>query len=322
MTPAQLRAFAAVARWGSVKQAAAELNLTESAVSMHVAQLRKELGDALFSRTSQGIAFTPGGLRLATRSVELLGLQDLTVREVGQAALGRRILQIGASACFAEWAADGLLDAFTSRAGSDLAVELSVVSPADFELLLTSRGIDVALGPSGQVAEGLQQRVVLAYDVQVYAAPGHPFAHTTVSPDQLRQALWYLGPSGIGSQGEAAPLAHALGIPEERQRIFHSDGAAIEETKYSEALTIALAHTVTTDVQARRLVRVPIAPELAVGPGAKGSWAVRVLTDDTMPARDEFVRFLATPRAIQAMLRGSGVALRRARSTTHVTLWN
>jgi len=67
MTPTQLRAFACVVRLGSVKAAAGELRVSEAAVSMHVAQLRKELGDVLFTRTSSGLAFSPGGLRLASR---------------------------------------------------------------------------------------------------------------------------------------------------------------------------------------------------------------------------------------------------------------
>ena len=97
MTPTQLRAFAAVVRLGSVKAAAAELLVTEAAVSLHVGQLRKELGDQLFTRTSAGLAFTPGGLRLASRAVELLGLQDRTVLEVRAAGDGRRMLRLGTS---------------------------------------------------------------------------------------------------------------------------------------------------------------------------------------------------------------------------------
>jgi DNA-binding transcriptional LysR family regulator len=95
VTPTQLRAFACV-RWGSVKGAAGELGVTEAAVSMHVAQLRKELDDDLFTRTSSGLAFTPGGLRLASRAVEILGLQDRTVQEVSQAGHVRRVLRVRA----------------------------------------------------------------------------------------------------------------------------------------------------------------------------------------------------------------------------------
>ncbi|WP_411282880.1 LysR family transcriptional regulator [Lapillicoccus sp.] len=54
---------------------------TDAAVSLHVASLRKELGDQLFVRTSSGLAFTPGGLRLATHAVEMLGLADRPIQE-------------------------------------------------------------------------------------------------------------------------------------------------------------------------------------------------------------------------------------------------
>ena len=101
MTPTQLRAFAAVVRLGSVKDAAAELSVSESAVSLNIGQLRKELGDQLFTRTAAGLAFTPGGLRLAGRAGELLGLQDRTIIEVGEAARGKRMLRLAASSMFA-----------------------------------------------------------------------------------------------------------------------------------------------------------------------------------------------------------------------------
>ena len=45
-----------------------ELGVSDAAVSLHVAQLRKELGDKLFIPTAAGLSFTPGGLRLASRA--------------------------------------------------------------------------------------------------------------------------------------------------------------------------------------------------------------------------------------------------------------
>lgn len=69
-------------RNGSVRGAAAELGVSEAAVSGSVASLRKELDDSLFSPSRAGLVFTPGGLRLAQRAVEMLGLQAQTRREV------------------------------------------------------------------------------------------------------------------------------------------------------------------------------------------------------------------------------------------------
>jgi len=97
-------------------------------VSLHVGHLRRELGDKLFVRTSSGLAFTPGGLRLASRAAEMLSLQDLTILEVRQAGGGRRLLRVAASALFAEHAAPGLIELFADRA-NDLDVELSTHSP-------------------------------------------------------------------------------------------------------------------------------------------------------------------------------------------------
>ncbi len=146
MTPAQLRAFSAVVRRGSVRAAAIELDVTEAAISFHVSQLRKELDDRLFVRVRSGLAFTPGGLRLASRAAEMLGLQDRTVLEVSQAGRGRRMLQIAASSLFAEHAAPGLIELFTGRA-DDLDVELSVQPPNRYESLLRTRAVDLAIGP-------------------------------------------------------------------------------------------------------------------------------------------------------------------------------
>ena len=146
MTPAQLRAFSAVVRLGSVRAAAEELGMSDAGVSMHVAQLRKELDDPLFARTAAGLAFTPGGLRLASRAIEILGLQQQTAIEVTEAAHGRRLLRIAASSAFAEHAAPGLIELFSSRA-NDLSVELSVHPTSRFRELITSRAVDIALGP-------------------------------------------------------------------------------------------------------------------------------------------------------------------------------
>src|SRR5262249_48310725 len=145
VTPTQLRAFAAVVRLGSVKRAAADLDVTEAAVSLHVGQLRRELGDKLFVRTNSGLAFTPGGLRLASRAVEMLSLQDRTILEVRQAGGARRLLRLATSALFAEHAAPGLIDLFADRA-NDLDIEMSSQSPQRFASLLLTRTVDAAIG--------------------------------------------------------------------------------------------------------------------------------------------------------------------------------
>src|ERR1700761_8080211 len=114
MTLAQLQSFVLVARHGSVKAAAAELQVTEPAVSVAVAALRKELGDDLFVRSGRGIALTPGGRRLAALAAEILGLAEQARRSVQESPDQIRRMQVVATNVVAEHIGP-LIEAFTAR---------------------------------------------------------------------------------------------------------------------------------------------------------------------------------------------------------------
>jgi DNA-binding transcriptional LysR family regulator len=317
VTPTQLRAFSAVVRLGSVKEAASELHVTEAAVSLHVGHLRKELGDKLFTRTASGLAFTPGGLRLASRAAELLGLQDRTILEVSQAGRGRRLMRIAASTLFAEHAAPGLIELFAGRA-DDLDVELSVHHPRDFAALLADRVVDVALGPvPAGLPESHYRVAFLNYRIVVVAGANHPAATVPPRPGQLREQTWLLGPSAV-TDGAVSSLLRRLDIPEGHQRIFQSHAAAIEEAKRDNGIAVALSSAASGDVSSGQL-------KVLKGRGltASGSWSAMTLPSHAVvPAAAELTRFITTPRATQAMLRGSGVNVGHFRPSIHVTLWS
>jgi DNA-binding transcriptional LysR family regulator len=317
VTPTQLRAFAAVVRLGSVKKAAVDLEVSEAAVSLNIGQLRKELGDRLFVRRASGIAFTPGGLRLASRAAEMLGLQDRTILEVSQAGAGRRLLRVAASSLFAEHAAPGLLDLFASRA-DDLDVELSVHGPRQFHRLLHTRTVDVAIGPRpDQPDDTVTCTAFLNYELLVVAGAEDP-AGSQPKVGELRSRTWLLGPSASTEGGAVRQILRRINVPEDNQRIFQSDAAALEEAKRNRGIALAVAFVVTPDLAKGYLKR------LAVPVGsAKGTWHVLTLADGSAPpVAAELARFVTTPRATQAMLRGSGVTAGRFRPSIHVTLWS
>jgi LysR family transcriptional regulator, low CO2-responsive transcriptional regulator len=319
VTPTQLRAFAAVVRLGSVKKAAVDLEVTEAAVSLHIGQLRKELGDRLFLRTASGIAFTPGGLRLASRAAELLGLQDRTILEVSQAGGGRRLLRVAAASLFAEHAAPGLLDLFGSRA-DDLDVELSVHGPGQFHRLLHTRAVDVAIGPRpNELDDAIACTPFLNYELLLVAGPDDPIAASAhAGVGELRSRIWLLGPSVTVDSGQTADVLRRINVPEDNQRIFQSDAAALEEVKRNKGVALALGFVVSHDLAKGYLRRVQ-GPALPT----KGSWNVLTLADrSASPVAAELARFVTTPRATQAMLRGSGVTAGRFKPSIHITLWS
>lgn len=317
MTPSQLRAFAAVARNGSVGDAADELEVTGAAVSAHVANLRKELGDELFHRTASGLAFTPGGLRLASRAVEMLGLQERTRAEVSAAARGRRVLRITTTSLFGEYAAPGLIELFSARA-ADLEVELAVGRSDRLVRQLLERATDVVIAPAAvDVPEGVDARPFLRYEVTMVAAPDHEVVTGGGRGGVLARADWLVGPSAAEPSGVTQQLLALHDVAEDRQRIFQSHAAALEEARRGAGVALALGHAVAGELAAGTLVRVP-----GHRTAMDATWTALSLQRDrrSRPA-GELMAFVATPRALRAMISGSGTDVRRFRPSIHVTIW-
>ncbi len=318
VTPSQLTAFAAIVRHGSAKRAAEELGVSEAAISSHTAALRKELNDPLYRRSASGLAFTPGGLRLATRAAELLGLQDQTRLEVEAASRGQRILRLATTALFAEYAAPGLIELFKTRA-DDLHVEMSVHGSDGFVELLTSRQADVAIGPAASKPIGeLRAKEFLRYQLILVVAAGHPLAAGRANKAKLAAQPWLLGPAAAEPNGATQQLLKRFGVPEENQRIFQSHAAALAETTDGNGIGVVPEFRVREALGQRKLHRLS-----APGADASATWQATTLAlAQTPPVAAELARFVSTPRAIQAMLTGSGANIGHFRPRVHVTLWS
>jgi LysR family glycine cleavage system transcriptional activator len=90
---AALRGFESAARHLSFTHAAAELHLTQSAVSRQVATLETDLGYRLFVRKTRELLLTPAGERLARSTRQALSVVDRTVDDIrGQTASPRVVV--------------------------------------------------------------------------------------------------------------------------------------------------------------------------------------------------------------------------------------
>jgi DNA-binding transcriptional LysR family regulator len=312
VTPTQLRTYSTVVREGSVRQAAAALGVTEAAVSYNVGALRKEFEDRLFHRSDKGLVFTPGGLRLAQRSFELLGLQAQTRREVIEAGQGHRSLRIAATSLFAEYAAPGLIDVLSSKA-PDVQVELVVHPLERFTELLTTHAVDVAIGPRAATGLGpaIRETPFLRYEL---------IAATTLdlSDARLDQQTWLLGPSAVEPSGVSQFILERVGVPEANQRIYPSHSAALEEVREGAGIALVPSFAVERGLATEALVRVDD-PRCR----ASSSWTAYTPEPDRVsPAAAELMRLIETPRAIRAMLDGSGTTVGHFRPSVHITLWS
>ncbi len=318
MTLAQLNSFVLVARLGSVKAAAAELEVTDAAVSVAVGALRKELGDELFVRDRGGIALTAGGRRLAALGSEILGLAEQARRSIADSA-GQRQIQLAATSIVAEHIGP-LIEAFGARE-KGVEIEVQTAPGASFAELLDHRRADIAFGPHpGPAAAGMIATAgFLRCRLIIVAGAGHALATVpAITPAELGAHRWLIGPpdldplTGTGLFFARHSLAPAEVIS------YASHAAAIAAAAAGEGILLTLVHSVLDEVRRRALVRLDVK-----GTPIVEMWHASTLgLDRAVPAALALQRFATTSEATQAMSSGrAGSVSTRARPSVHVTLW-
>ena len=94
--------FEAAARHLSCSRAAAELSVTQPAVSQSVRRLEQTLGVQLFQRNHRSIALTPAGKQLFDEVSDSFGRILSTTRQIARAARPDHVTVL-ASTAFATW---------------------------------------------------------------------------------------------------------------------------------------------------------------------------------------------------------------------------
>ena len=189
-----VRTFAAVADAGQFSEAAADLSVTQQAVSRRIAALEKDLGVRLFTRTTRGARLTVEGEAFLPHARELLRAEARAAASVrpGRGALrvhvvGRRLAPAGLLSDFRRAHPGTGLDVVTLfDAGAAIAAVESGTIDASF------RAVTV---PPGQLPDGIEAARVLDEPVQLLTGPGHALAAArAVTPAGLAgHRIWMPG---------------------------------------------------------------------------------------------------------------------------------
>ena len=98
---AALLAFEVAARHGNFARAAAELALTEGAISRQIARLEALLDSKLFDRTGSRVRLNPAGARYARQVREILARLERDTHDVSGMPVDGRSLEIAVLPTFA-----------------------------------------------------------------------------------------------------------------------------------------------------------------------------------------------------------------------------
>ena len=189
----QLRAFAAVASTGSFTEAARQLHLTQSAVSMLVRQLEKEFGLPLFDRMRPAIALTETGRELLPLAQRMLDDLQQVVEGAGDLrALRRGTLRLAVPQLLAcTWMPD--LIAKFEKAHPNISIRL-VDTTADEVVACVQRSeADIGFGPERATEADVEATFIKEVPIRLILPAQHRLAgRRRISWQDVRDERWII----------------------------------------------------------------------------------------------------------------------------------
>jgi LysR family carnitine catabolism transcriptional activator len=185
----RLRSVIAVAEHGSFGRAAGALRISQPALSTHVAQVERDLGISLFSRTTRAVRLTAAGESFvwrARRIIEELESALLDVRE--QATIARGRLTVAATPTVAAHVLPPAVQEFARRFPA-VSVQIFDDVSSSVERLVSTGAADFGIGPSPAERTALDFKPLVQDDFIAIMPRRHPLAERgSVS---LREVLEY-----------------------------------------------------------------------------------------------------------------------------------
>ncbi|MFD1557494.1 LysR substrate-binding domain-containing protein [Paraburkholderia silviterrae] len=155
-----MRSFVAVARTGSVTRAAAELHLTQPALSQHLREMGELMGVPLFDRVGRGVMLTRAGADLYAQLDPLLSKLDLVLTDAIDSSRDvRGSLRIGAIDTYARSLVIPAVSALLA-AHSQLRVSVREVPAAAIDRELVENELDIGVAFSHLSSPDIEQRTL------------------------------------------------------------------------------------------------------------------------------------------------------------------
>ncbi len=212
-----LECFVATVEAGSITRAAAQLHLSQPALSHQIAMLESELGTPLFERLPRGIRPTAAGREALRHAHGALEAADRVV-QAGRAvaALDEGLLRIGCAGSMTAGLLAPLLRAWRRR-HPRVRLVLQERSSADaLAAMITADEIDVAISPRPTRWDGAVE-LVASEEIVIVFCTGDPLGDqpgpVPISALHGYPVIQYAGPHGLASWLDGLFAEHQV-VPE------------------------------------------------------------------------------------------------------------
>lgn len=249
----QLKVFEAVARCLSFTRAAAELHLSQPAVSMQVKQLEESVGLPLFEQMGKKIFLTEAGRELHHYSraiAQQLAEAEGVLAELKGVKRGKLKISVASTA---NYFAPRLLAIFNRRF-HDVTVSLNVTNRESLLQQLANNEMDMAI--MGQPPEGLDliSESFMENPLVVIAPPNHPLVGERPVPlRRLQQEKFLVREQGSGTRSAMERFFAQRDIDLTTGMEMSSNEAIKQAVQAGLGLGIVSVHTVALELEMGRL---------------------------------------------------------------------
>jgi predicted ATPase/DNA-binding transcriptional LysR family regulator len=207
---ARLRAFAAIARCGSLSRAAEELYVSQPAVSKHLASLEAEVGRALVKRGREGATLTPAGEVLADyvlRAEALLANAGRALAAGAEADTGT--LSIAASGIPGTYLLPELVARFQAR-HPGVTLEFAVTTSAGALELVRAHQVELGVVGGLTVPAELESEPLVEDEIVLVGPPS--LGGRRLRPKELEGLTWLSREEGSATRAAVEAARWELGL--------------------------------------------------------------------------------------------------------------
>jgi LysR family transcriptional regulator, low CO2-responsive transcriptional regulator len=250
----QLAVFRAVARHSSYTRAAAELHISQPAVSRQVHLLEDALGVALFERIGRRVRLTDAGgdvLAYAQRVGSLVDELEAVLSERGQ--LRRGSLRLIGTSTAGEYLLPPLVADFR-RAHPGISVSLRVANREHVLAALANGEVDLAVMGRPPARSDWDSVRILPNELVAIAPPRHPLTSVAdIQPAQLVGETFFLRESGSGTRLATEDFLRQAGVSLNDAVELGSDSAIKQAVMAGLGLAILSRQAVRLELEVGRL---------------------------------------------------------------------
>jgi DNA-binding transcriptional LysR family regulator len=258
LTLRQLDIFEAAARHRSLTRAAADLHLTQPAVSMQIKQLEDALGLPLFDRAGKRIQLTEAGRELYRYAREI----RQKVAEIGEVmddlkGLKRGALRISVATTVSQYATQAVAEFYRRHPG--IHVSLDITNRKSLLAQLASHETDIVLMGFPPRDEQLEATPFMENPLVVIAAHDHPLRRRkAIKLSEITTATFLLREPGSGTRQAIERYLASKHLRLEHTLIMSSNEAIKQAVEAGLGLAIVSAHTIRLELKAGRLCVLPV----------------------------------------------------------------